>query len=74
MFPKTHKHITLNKDTYNRIMRLMGAVIKDDDTNEVIKRCHYGSESVFYEELIELGLEIKQKQWNDEKKRLGLCD
>jgi len=70
---KITKHICLSRDTYERIKRLMSAVIKDDEnTNVIVKRCHYGTESVFFEELIELGLEQKQIRWNEEKKRSGL--
>jgi hypothetical protein len=69
---KVTKHICLSRETYERISRLMSSVIRDEDTKEIVKRCHYGTESVFFEELIELGLEQKQIRWNEEKKRAGL--
>lgn len=69
---KITKHICLSKDVYERISRLMASVIRDEDTHEIVKRCHYGTESVFFEELIGLGLEQKQLRWNEEKKRSGL--
>lgn len=69
---KITKHITLEKTTLERALRLMGSVIKDDVTGEVVMRAHYGSDSTFFESLIEAGLLEKQKEWHEKMKKLGL--
>jgi hypothetical protein len=67
---KITKHITLEKDTLERALRLMDSVIYDD--NEIVMRAHYGSDSTFFESLIEAGLIEKQKEWQEKKRKLGL--
>jgi hypothetical protein len=69
---KISKHITIEKQTLERALRLMVSVIKDDKTLEVVMRAHYGSDSSFFEGLIEAGLLEKQKEWEAKKKKLGI--